>query len=387
MTTISRTAPSMMPAAMPASPDDLEAQLQALEDQYDGQDSTKSAEKLLQELGFTNQRPEKQYTKNTQQAVESFQRAVGLHPTGALDTKTMNAMRRAARAKHRGVEAPGQKSAGIATNERRLERQGYATRTDGVYDQGTAKAAASFNHDEAIAPKSKVARGLMGKLAQTALAGASHDTKSMQQELKEMHFQPGNVDGEYTNKTQAAVDAFRRKHHMSGVGQHATAGTLRAIRQAAANTGSAKQAQSEMKNLLRVAQESAGGQRPQGYCLKAVQDDLDRVKYGTGKVPRLPYAHDFADFLNRDGNAAKLGLKRLPIHNPYDAPPGAIVVVRAGTPGTANPVAGDIVVRGHGSHLYNDGEMSYGGPGNFPKGNSYVLGVYVPAGYRAHRRR
>jgi len=39
-------------------------------------------------------------------------------------------------------------------------------------------------------------------------------------------------------------------------------------------------------------------------------------------------------------------------------------------------------VRGHGSHLYNDGEMSYGGPGNFPPGNNYVLGVYVPAGYR-----
>ena len=31
-------------------------------------------------------------------------------------------------------------------------------------------------------------------------------------------------------------------------------------------------------------------------------------------------------------------------NNPYNAPRGAIVVVKAGTPGTAHPVAGDIAV-------------------------------------------
>src|SRR5207247_567912 len=82
---------------------------------------------------------------------------------------------------------------------------------------------------------------------------------------------------------------------------------------------------------------------------------------------------------------AKLGLKKLNLTNPYKAPPGAIIVVRAGTPGTHHPFAGDIVVKGPGNHFYNDGEMGYGGSQNFPPGNRHVLGIYVPASrYRRH---
>ena len=46
-------------------------------------------------------------------------------------------------------------------------------------------------------------------------------------------------------------------------------------------------------------------------------------------------------------NAADLCLENIQAslsNNPYNAPAGSIVVVRAGTPGTANPVAGDIAV-------------------------------------------
>ena len=92
-------------------------------------------------------------------------------------------------------------------------------------------------------------------------------------------------------------------------------------------------------------------------------------------------AHDFADWLNRSPSHLKAaGLTRLKIDNPYDAPAGAIIVVRAGTPGTHHPTAGDIVISGGHGRLFNDGEMGYGGPGNFPRGNNYVLGVYVPSG-------
>jgi hypothetical protein len=108
-----------------------------------------------------------------------------------------------------------------------------------------------------------------------------------------------------------------------------------------------------------------------GSSLPSVPD-----AYGT-------YAHQFADYMNAKGangetNASRLGLQKLPITNPYDAPPGSIVVVRHGTPGTANPVAGDIVVVGKNGQFYNDGNMGYGGSQNFPKGNTYVLGVYAP---------
>ena len=89
-------------------------------------------------------------------------------------------------------------------------------------------------------------------------------------------------------------------------------------------------------------------------------------------------AHDFADYLNKNGNAARLNLKNTGGTNPYEAPEGSIIVVRAGTPGTVNPTAGDIAVKGSGDHFYNGGEMGYGGSGNFPAGNNYVLGIYVP---------
>jgi hypothetical protein len=155
------------------------------------------------------------------------------------------------------------------------------------------------------------------------------------------------------------------------------------------------QGEKEMQTLLAQAKKNADGKRPLGWCYKQVKEDIAEVGYGniakqgdTSQLKPLPasdqgYAHDFADYMNAKAangqtNADNLGLQKLPITNPYDAPPGSIIVVRAGTPGTRNPVAGDIVVAGGGGKFYNDGNMGYGGSKNFPKGNTYVLGIYAP---------
>ena len=85
--------------------------------------------------------------------------------------------------------------------------------------------------------------------------------------------------------------------------------------------------------------------------------------------------------MNQGSNAADLCIKNVQgqySNNPYKAPTGSIVVVRAGTPGTAHPTAGDIAVVGGGDYFWNGGEMSYGGSSNFPPSNNYVLGIYVP---------
>ena len=153
----------------------------------------------------------------------------------------------------------------------------------------------------------------------------------------------------------------------------------------------ATRCQADMDGLLAVAKRMASGKKPLGRCYEHVADYIDRAGYGGIKewgfnaaIPPAywPEAKDFAVFLNKNGNAARLGLENLKVSegltNPYDAPPGAIVVVRHGTPGTRHPTAGDIVVKGKGSKMYNDGEMGYGGPQNFPKGNTFVLGIYVP---------
>jgi hypothetical protein len=138
-----------------------------------------------------------------------------------------------------------------------------------------------------------------------------------------------------------------------------------------------------MESILSIAEEKASGCRPRGNCYASVWNYI--CESGYGKMPSVDipgeysaYARNFAEYANEGDNAAELGLRRLDIDNPYEAPPGSIVVVRPGTPGTAHPVAGDIVVVGRDGALYNDGEMSYGGPDNFPPGNDYVLGIYTP---------
>jgi len=88
-----------------------------------------------------------------------------------------------------------------------------------------------------------------------------------------------------------------------------------------------------------------------------VADYIDAVGYGgidkNGFNEAIPpayytYAYQFAEYLNTGSNAADLCLLNIQkdlSNNPYNAPTGAIVVVRAGTPGTANPVAGDVSFR------------------------------------------
>lgn len=133
------------------------------------------------------------------------------------------------------------------------------------------------------------------------------------------------------------------------------------------------------------------GKSPDGMCYSHVSGYIDAHGYGGIGAGRFDafipsaywtYAHQFADYLNKDGNAARLGLANIQSslqNNPYNAPGGSIVVVRAGTPGTANPVAGDIAVSDGGSgYFWNGGAMGYGGSGNFPSSNTYVLGIFVP---------
>jgi uncharacterized Zn-binding protein involved in type VI secretion len=147
-----------------------------------------------------------------------------------------------------------------------------------------------------------------------------------------------------------------------------------------------EQGQKQMQTMLQHSKNASVGRRPDGNCYKHVSGYLDNVKYGNlgqnfnAHVPpsHWPEARNFAEWMNQGNNAEKAGLQRLPIKNPYDAPPGSIVVVRAGTPGTRHATAGDIAIKGQSDIFYNGGEMSYGGRQNFPPGNSYVLGIYAP---------
>jgi hypothetical protein len=138
--------------------------------------------------------------------------------------------------------------------------------------------------------------------------------------------------------------------------------------------------------LLEVARRNSVGRRPDGRCYQHVANYIDQAGFcgiqKNGFNAAIPagyyrYAKNFAEYLNQGDNASRLGIVKLGTDNPYRAPAGSIVVVRPGTPGTAHPTAGDIVVADGQGNFYNGGEMGYGGSQNFPPGNNYVLGVYA----------
>lgn len=143
-----------------------------------------------------------------------------------------------------------------------------------------------------------------------------------------------------------------------------------------------------MDALKAEAKAGSAGYYPDGRCYSHVADFIDATGYGGIKkggfndaIPSSYWAeaHDFADYLNTGTNAADLNLKNIGPdvgNNPYNAPPGSIVVVAAGAPGTSNPTAGDIAVKGDGDAFYNGGDMSYGPASAFP--TDKTLGIYVP---------
>ena len=129
--------------------------------------------------------------------------------------------------------------------------------------------------------------------------------------------------------------------------------------------------------------------RPDGRCYFHVANFIDAMGYGGISKNGFnscvgsqyhKYAYQFHSAI---GNG-KCGLKNVKDkydNNPYNAPRGALVVVSAGTPGTAHPVAGDIAVASGDGRFWNGGNMAYGGASYNYKGK--LLAIYVPASCEA----
>ncbi len=143
-------------------------------------------------------------------------------------------------------------------------------------------------------------------------------------------------------------------------------------------------------SLLEVARRDSGGKKPDGRCYTHVAKYINQAgfcgipKNGfDSKIPSAywPEARQFGEYLNQGNNASNLGIVKLPTDNPYRAPAGSIVVVRADRPGCegslCHPTAGDIAVADGQGSFYNGGEMGYGGSQNYPPGNNYVIGIYA----------
>ena len=141
-----------------------------------------------------------------------------------------------------------------------------------------------------------------------------------------------------------------------------------------------------MTRLNTLSRQRSEGRRPDGRCYFHVSYMLEDARYGNFApgnflqfVPAgfIAEAYQFADWMNRGNNARLAGLQRLSLDDANKAPAGSVVVVRAGTCGTAHPTAGDIAVSaGNGVNFWNGGDMRY--CQQFRPGNNFVLGIYVP---------
>ena len=141
----------------------------------------------------------------------------------------------------------------------------------------------------------------------------------------------------------------------------------------------------ELQKFEAYCRSKSAGNRPDGRCYFHVANFIDAMGYGGIKKNGFnncvgsqyhKYAYQFHSAI---GNG-KCGLKNVKDkydNNPYNAPRGALVVVSAGTPGTAHPVAGDIAVASGDGRFWNGGNMAYGGASYNYKGK--LLAIYVPA--------
>ncbi|HEU4729731.1 MAG TPA: peptidoglycan-binding protein [Kofleriaceae bacterium] len=197
------------------------------------------------------------------------------------------------------------------------------------------------------------------------------------------------VDGKFGPQTrQAAVDfqrRYREERHDGVIDAHTL--SLLVKHPVGSIDGESRRGAAQRHELLGIARQGSEGNPPDGRCYKHVCEFLVECN-GYGKI-KNPYTDpDFQGYLAEAHNFAGLMHKRTPHHfglehvaisSPYNAPLGSIVVVKAGSPGTSHPTAGDIsIADGHGN-FYNGGEMSYGGPAGWNASDSAkLLGCYVP---------
>ncbi len=149
------------------------------------------------------------------------------------------------------------------------------------------------------------------------------------------------------------------------------------------------QGREQMRKVVDYAMQNHRG-ASNGQCFNAVWGYLTSSGYGNlsnwADLPNMGSAEakDFAAYMNaRQDNLDEAGLQRLdtafdpPITNPHDPriPEGAVIVVAAGSTGTAHPTAGDIVIKGNGRFINDGPNMDYGTSSTW---QGKLLGVYIP---------
>ncbi|HLL06214.1 MAG TPA: peptidoglycan-binding domain-containing protein [Myxococcaceae bacterium] len=344
-------------------------------------------------------------------------------PTGGTPTPTPVGSGFPASGPTLSVGAQGQ---AVTELQQRLSQLGYAVTADGDFGSNTEAAVMSFQRAKGL-----TADGVVGPQTRAALASAGGtqgptptpgngtnvslaDVRSGKAQLvpgstgEAVKFVQGALGlrqtGTLDQTTAQAIISFKEKNglttpphlHPATVGA-TTLGVLERVAGPAPTPGTgvdglSARSRQQMANVLEYGRNNNVGSS-NGDCLQFVWRYMTSANGGYGHLndwndapeATLDYAYQFRDFFMKPENQAKYGLKLTSITNPYDAPPGAIVVVPSHnasggkTPGTAHPFAGDIALATGTDRFLNDGpNMSYGGRDLWGDGKPNRAWVFVP---------
>lgn len=199
------------------------------------------------------------------------------------------------------------------------------------------------------------------------------------------------ADAELVAEMIGAVDA--ESHDLIARSQaplaNSAAGSLTDVPETFDGSAISARGQRQMKDLVRMAIIGCGKSRPHS-CYGTVYNYIRQVGYGNmpNVGPPGAYsdsAHQFADYANQPGNCEKLGIRRIRVATPWDAPTGALIVVRGGSPldtstypGRDGRPAGDIAIACGNGRFINYGNMTYPPKSKLTPFSPDLLGVYVP---------
>ncbi len=128
--------------------------------------------------------------------------------------------------------AEGARGNAVKNVQRHLRAAGFnPTHTNGVFDERTGGALKAFQKHSGLSPTGQVDTRTWAALKKSfilskkpaspaqALGERSGAVKASEQLLKKLGFNPGKVDGLFDSRTQRAVKAFEKRHHLTRDGQ------------------------------------------------------------------------------------------------------------------------------------------------------------------------
>ncbi|MBL8941382.1 MAG: peptidoglycan-binding protein [Archangium sp.] len=275
----------------------------------------KTIEKRLQLLGYDVGKADGVYSKQTFAAVKAFKadqadikndagaiakfgRSVLAREVAALkhapERRRMNPSKAQDRLDARTTKAAargfgeGAKGFSVGNVQRHLRAAGFDPQhTNGVFDERTTGALKAFQRHAGLEPTGQVdARTwkrlktsfILSKHTPQALGERSGAVKHSEQLLKKLGYNPGKIDGLFDKRTEAAVKAYEKKHHLTRDGK-ISEGQLAQMKKVASTSGGIH-VTNEMRRLAangRSVALSMGGYRGLGLCATGVSRAIQRT--------------------------------------------------------------------------------------------------------------